>query len=129
MRFSFTSGTLKNKLDFRKNLRKIIERGISEDVTLAALTTYPAEAMGLDKTLGKIQPGFMANLVVTDGNYFDPRSRVTSLWLSGKEKYIADRHKTRLAGKWDLIIQKKTLKLEFDVPSRFKKIKIKIKWL
>ena len=125
MRFSFTSGTLKNKLDFRKNLRKIIERGISEDVTLAALTTYPAEAMGLEKTLGKIQPGFMANLVVTDGNYFDPRSRVTSLWLSGKEKYIADRHKTRLAGKWDLIIQKKTLKLEFDVPSRFKKDKDK----
>ena len=48
MRFSFTSGTLKSKLDFRKNLRRIIERGISEDVTLAALTTYPAEAMGLE---------------------------------------------------------------------------------
>ena len=125
MRFSFTSGTLKNKLDFRKNLRKVIERGISEDVTLAALTTYPAEAMGLDKTLGKIQPGFMANLVVTDGNYFDPRSRVTSVWLSGKEKYITVRHKTRLAGKWDFIIQNKTLKLEFDVPSRFKKDKDK----
>ena len=125
MRFSFTSGTLKNKLDFRKNLRRIIERGISEDVTLAALTTYPAEAMGLEKTLGKVQPGFMANLVVTDGNYFDPRSRVTSVWLSGKEKYIADRHKTRLAGEWDLIIQNKTLKLEFDVPSRLKKDKDK----
>tara|TARA_B100001175_G_scaffold316412_1_gene330297 strand:- start:311 stop:2188 length:1878 start_codon:yes stop_codon:yes gene_type:complete len=67
----------------------------------------------------------MANLVVTDGNYFDPRSRVTSVWLSGKEKYIADRHKTRLAGKWDLIIQNKTLKLEFDVPSRLKKDKDK----
>ena len=125
MRFSFTSGTLKNKLDFRKNLRRIIERGISKDVTLAALTTYPAEAMGLEKTLGKVQPGFMANLVVTDGNYFDPRSRVTSVWLSGKEKYIADRHKTRLAGEWDLIIQNKTLKLEFDVPSRLKKDKDK----
>jgi imidazolonepropionase-like amidohydrolase len=81
--------------------------------------------MGLEKTLGKVQPGFMANLVVTDGNYFDPRSRVTSVWLSGKEKYIADRHKTRLAGKWDLIIQNKTLKLEFDVPSRLKKDKDK----
>ena len=123
IRFGLTSGTLKNKLDFRKNLQKIIDRGISQDVTLAALTTYPAEAMGLDQVLGKIQPGFMANLVVTDGNYFDPRSRVTSIWLAGKEKYITERHKTVLAGKWDIDIQNNTYELELTVPSIYKKDK------
>ena len=123
MRFSFTSGTLKKKADFRKNLRRIIERGISQDVALAALTTYPAEAMGVGTILGKIQSGFIANLVVTDGNYFDPRTRVTSIWLAGEEKFIADKHKVKLAGKWDLIIRDKSYELELDVPSALKKDK------
>ena len=121
LRFSLTSGTLKNKKDFRKNLQKIIDRGLSQDVALAALTTYPAEAMGAEKILGKIQPGYMANLVVTDGNYFDTRSRVTSIWLAGKEKYITDRHKPIIAGKWELEIDKNTYDLEFSVPSTYKK--------
>ena len=123
IRFSSTSGTLKKKTDFRKNLRRIIERGISQDATLAALTTYPAEAMGVGTVLGKIQSGFIANLVITDGNYFDPRTRVTSVWLAGKEKFIADKHKVKLAGKWDLIIKDKSYELELDVPSAIKKDK------
>ena len=123
LRFSLTSSTLKKKSEFRKNLQKIIDRGLPQDVALAALTTFPAEAMGLSKVLGKIQPGYMANLVVTDGNYFDPKSRITSIWLSGKEYYIAQRHKPKLAGKWNLEIEKKTYDLEFSIPSSYKKNK------
>jgi len=125
LRFGLTSGTLKKKSDFRKNIRRIIDRGISQEVVLAALTTYPAEAMGMDKVLGKIQPGFMANLVITDGNYFDLRSRVTSVWLAGKEKYITERHKIILAGKWDIDIMGNTYELELSVPSIYKKDKNK----
>ena len=123
LRFSFTSGTLKNKKDFRKNLQKITDRGLSQDIALAALTTYPAEAMGVNKTVGKIQPGYIANLVVTDGNYFDSRSRVTSIWLAGKEKYISERHKTIIAGKWELEIEGNTYDMEFFVPSTYTKTK------
>ena len=123
LRFSFTSGTLKKKLEFRKNLRKIIDRGLPEDVALAALTTYPAQAMGLDKVLGKIQPGYIANLVITDKNYFDTKSRITSLWLAGKEKYIAERFKPKFAGKWEINIENKTYELELSVPKIYKKDK------
>jgi len=123
LRFNLTSGTLKNKKEFRKNLQKIIDRGLPQDVALASLTTFPAEAMGVNKVLGKIQPGYMANLVVTDGNYFDPKSRITSIWLSGKEYYIADRYKPKLAGKWSLEIGKETYDLEFSIPSSYKKDK------
>ena len=79
--------------------------------------------MGVGTVLGKIQSGFIANLVVTDGNYFDPRTRVTSIWLAGEEKFIADKHKVKLAGKWDLIIKDKSYELELDVPSLLKKDK------
>ena len=125
IRFCFTSGTLKNKASFRKNLQTIIDRGLPQDVALAALTTYPAEAMGAENILGKIQSGFMANLVVTDGNYFNPKSRVTSLWLGGEEKYIANRHKPSLAGKWEFKIEDNVFEIEFNVPEKYKKDKIK----
>jgi len=83
---------------------------------LAALTTFPAEAMGVGKTLGKIQPGYMANLIVTDGDYFDPKSRIISLWLAGEENYMAPRHKVNLVGKWTLTIHNKEYDLEFSTP-------------
>ena len=83
--FSLSSHGLKNKSQFRTNLKRIIDRGFSKDVALAALTTYPAEAMGVSKPLGKVQPGYMANLVIVDGNYFDPKSRITSVWVGGEE--------------------------------------------
>ncbi|MFL3007627.1 MAG: amidohydrolase family protein [Candidatus Neomarinimicrobiota bacterium] len=113
IRFSFTSATLKNKKEFRKNLQKIIDRGLPKSVALSALTTYPAEAMGIEKIMGKIQPGYLANLVVTDGDYFDTKSRVTSLWMNGKEYYVANKHKTVIKGNWELDISGKLYELSF----------------
>ena len=104
---------MKKKTDFRKNIQKIIDRGLSRDVALAALTTYPSEAMGVEKVLGKIQPGFMANLVVTDGDFFNPKTRVTSLWLAGKEYFVAERFKPKLEGEWELNIEEKSYVLSF----------------
>ena len=121
LRFSFTSATLKNKKDFRKNLRKIIDRGLPKSVALSALTTYPSEAMGLEKTIGRIQPGYIANLVITDGDYFDPKSRVTALWMSGKEYFISNRHSVSLKGNWKLDINDKLYDLSFKISSDKKK--------
>ena len=85
-------------------------------MVLAALTTFPAEAMGVGKTLGKIQPGYMANLVVTDGDYFDPKSRIISLWLAGEENYMAPRFQLNAKGTWALNLHKKEYVLEFSLP-------------
>ena len=121
LRFGFTSGTLKNKKEFRKNIQKIIDRGLPKNVALAALTTYPAESMGVEKILGKIQPGFIANFVITDGDYFNPKSRVTSLWLSGKEYFIAEKFKPKLAGNWELDVEGKIFELIFsNIKPKFK---------
>ncbi|MEC9050456.1 MAG: amidohydrolase family protein, partial [Candidatus Neomarinimicrobiota bacterium] len=116
MQFCFTSSPLKKKTDFRTNLQKIIDRGLPRDVVLAALTTVPAEAMGVGKILGKIQPGYMANLVVTDGDYFDPKSRIISLWIAGEENYMAPRFQLNAKGTWALNLHKKEYILEFSLP-------------
>ena len=81
--------------------------------------------MGAEKILGKDpKPGYMANLVVTDGNYFDARCEILFDLTQEKEKYITDRHKPIIAGKWELEIDKNTYDLEFSVPSTYKKTNV-----
>ena len=116
--FSLSSHGLKKKSQFRTNLARIIDRGFSKDVALASITTYPAEAMGASKTLGKIAPGFMANLVIVDGDYFDPKSRILSVWVGGEEYFISDRTTISLKGKWNLTMAgKDKYEIIFKTPS------------
>ena len=119
--FGLTSSKLKNKTEFRKNLQKMIDRGLPQDVAHAAMTTFPARAMQMEKVLGRIQPGYMANLVVTDGNYFNPKSRVTSLWIAGEEHYIAPRHVHDIKGEWKLNVGDISVQLKFSKPNKKKK--------
>jgi imidazolonepropionase-like amidohydrolase len=51
---ALTTYGLEDKVAFRKNLRLALDRGLSEDDALAALTTVPARLCGLDRLLGKV---------------------------------------------------------------------------
>ena len=44
---------------------------------------HTTAAIGM-KSLGKIAPGYDANLVIVDGEYFDPKSKILSVWVNGK---------------------------------------------
>lgn len=87
---AFTTYSLSDKKAFRKNLKLAIERGLSEDDALAALTTVPAKLCGVDKQLGTIEAGKIANLTIVEGKgYFDPESRVRDVWIDGRNFHIA----------------------------------------
>ena len=101
--FALTSAELKDKKDFRKNLSRAVNRGLNESAALAALTTNPAKEFGQAKRLGKVAPGFIANLVVTDGNYFDEKSKVQSVWIDGNEYEVAPDPLVDAVGDWTLI--------------------------
>ena len=118
--FSFSSHGLMNKSKFRFNIQRIIDRGFSKDVALAALTTYPAQAMGVNKLLGRIQKGFIANLVIVDGDYFDAKSRVLSVWINGNEYFISDKDSFSFRGEWELSLGNKKYKLNITIPASVK---------
>jgi imidazolonepropionase-like amidohydrolase len=85
LEIALTTSGLTEKKDFRKNLRLAVDRGLSETNALAALTTVPAKLCGLDKLLGTIEAGKQANLTVVNGKgYFDPESKVHSVWIDGR---------------------------------------------
>jgi imidazolonepropionase-like amidohydrolase len=82
---AFTTYGLGDKKNFRKKLRLAVDRGFSEDNALAALTTIPAKLCGVDRQLGTIEVGKIANLTVVDGtNYFQPEARIREVWVDGR---------------------------------------------
>jgi imidazolonepropionase-like amidohydrolase len=80
--FGFSSLSAKSK-DIQSNLRRMIAAGLSEDAALAALTTTPAQLLGLSDRLGTIDAGKIANLVVSDKPYFNEKSKVRYVFVDG----------------------------------------------
>ncbi len=85
---ALTTDELDDKGDFAKNLRKAILHGLGEDDALAMLTTNPAEVLGVADRLGRVAPGFLANLVVTDGPLFDEETEIRDVWVGGRRHEI-----------------------------------------
>jgi imidazolonepropionase-like amidohydrolase len=89
LEIALTTYGLSDQKEFRKNVRMAIERGLSEDDALAALTTVPAKLCGVEKQLGTIEPGKIANLTIVDGKgYFDAESRVREVWIDGQNYHV-----------------------------------------
>lgn len=82
---ALTTHGLSDRKAFRKNLRSALDRGLSEEDALAALTTVPARLCGVEKRLGTIEAGKLANLTIIAGSsYFNPESKVDAVWIDGR---------------------------------------------
>jgi imidazolonepropionase-like amidohydrolase len=81
--FGFSTMSAKTK-DIPANLRRMIAAGLTEDAALAALTTNPAQLLGLSDRMGTVDNGKMANLVITDKSYFNEKAKVRYVFVDGK---------------------------------------------
>lgn len=81
--FSFSARDVKAK-DVRKNLRRLVEAGLSERAAMAALTVNPANLLGVGNILGTIEKGKMANLFITDKPWLDEKSNVRYVMVEGR---------------------------------------------
>jgi hypothetical protein len=78
--FALTSGG--GSADLREGIRKAMEYGLSEQAALAAVTTAPAELLGIPYMV-RIEEGMSANFVVTDGELFDEDANVAYTFVAG----------------------------------------------
>jgi len=69
--------------------------GFPYDEALKSITLYPAEAFGLDKDLGSIDVGKVANIVVANGDPLDVKTDVKRVFIRGREIPMENRQ-TRL---------------------------------
>ena len=66
--------------------------GLSKADAVKAVTLYPAQIMNVADRLGSIETGKMANLVVTDGDLLEIRSRIRYLFIDGRPVVLTSRH-------------------------------------
>ncbi len=95
----FTFGTSGARTsEIRSNLRAVVRMGLSPDRALSALTVDAARLLGLERSMGTVENGKIANLVVTDGDYFDDSSRIRLVVVDGV-RYTIDRGDSKLEGR------------------------------
>jgi len=102
VKFAFYSGGLTTTKDILKNTKKAIDAGLKTDAALRALTLSPAEIYGVADRLGSIEAGKIANLVVTDGDLFEEKTKVKFVFVDGRKFEIREPEKPKDAPKGDM---------------------------
>ncbi len=84
VKFAFQSGGVTAMADYFANAGKAIENGLSRDAAIRAMTLGAAEILGVDKTLGSIEAGKVANLVVVKGDLFGRDKFTSHVFVDGR---------------------------------------------
>jgi imidazolonepropionase-like amidohydrolase len=108
VKFAFYSGAITAPKDILKAAKKSIDAGLSLDAAIRAFTLTPAEIFGVADRLGSIETGKIANLIVTDGDIFEEKTKVKFVFVDGRKFTIREPEKPKdppkgdLTGKWKL---------------------------
>jgi len=99
---------------FWPRLKMAVAAGLTEKQALTALTTQAAELAGIANIAGKLAPGYMADLVITQGNPFVD-GKIVSVWLQGKEHALRPKS-YRWHGDYKLRFAQMELDLSLTMP-------------
>jgi imidazolonepropionase-like amidohydrolase len=83
--FALVSGAAGKTGDFLPGIRKAIDNGLSADDALRAVTLAPARILGVDRQLGSLDRGKIANLVVSDKPIFTKDAKIKRVYVDGRE--------------------------------------------
>jgi hypothetical protein len=98
VKFAFQSGGLQNLADFFVNAGKTTESGLSKDAAIRAMTLGAAEILGVDKQIGSIEVGKIANLAVVRGDVFARDRFVSRVVVDGKVFELKEQPRTPQGG-------------------------------
>jgi len=83
--FAFSSGGFETVRLIPFQAAMSVAWGLSKERALQAMTLDAAKIFGADRLVGSIEPGKVANLVVTNGDAMEIRSRVLHVVIAGKD--------------------------------------------
>ncbi len=66
--------------------------GLPKEEALKGVTLYPAQIFGVDKLVGSIEVGKLANLVLTDGDILEHRTRIKQMFIDGRPVDPSNKH-------------------------------------
>lgn len=84
------SGSAVRNLPFHAGMAAAF--GLPKTEALKAVTLYPAQILNVADRLGSIEPGKIANLVITDGDPLETRTHIRRLFIEGRDVPLTSRH-------------------------------------
>ncbi|MFM1877567.1 MAG: hypothetical protein RLZZ241_433 [Bacteroidota bacterium] len=110
--FAFTLQGLKSPSDLNKQVRKAIQYGLSPDKALEALTSIPARLLGKSNLLGSLEPGHLANFLITSGPVFEEQTTLYENWVQGQQEILQDMNRKDIRGTYTLSASQEAFTLE-----------------
>lgn len=95
VKFAFGSGGNQFSRNLPYQAAQAVAFGLPYEEALKSVTLYPAQIWGVAGSLGSLEAGKSADLMVTDGDPLEVRTQVKRLFIQGKEVDLESRH-TRL---------------------------------
>lgn len=128
--FALTAHGLKSPREFKTNLIKAIDLGLSDTKALEALTTIPAQLLGKQNQIGSLKNGTYANFLITSGPIFDSKTVLYENWVQGRKNIIENQDIVDITGNYsfsiagesyDMTLSGALSKLKADISSDHKK--------
>jgi len=111
IKFAFSSYSTPEPDKFLGNIMIAVEKGLPTEKALRALTVDAAAILGVDRVLGTIESGKIANLVISQGDPLLKDSKVKYVFADGikfdmKEKKAegGDKPTVNVSGKWEIMV-------------------------
>ena len=83
--FAFSSEGLDQPRDFLRNAARTVKEGLPADAAVRALTINAARIAGAAERVGSLERGKIANIIVTDGDLFEDRTRIVHIFVDGRK--------------------------------------------
>ena len=101
-----TAGLRRPESEFWPRVRKAVQHGLPASAALAALTTTPADMLGLARSHGTIVAGKAASLVVASGDLFSgDEAEVQLVWVDGEPFELDAWRRFDARGTWQIAWQ------------------------
>jgi imidazolonepropionase-like amidohydrolase len=88
--FAFSSDGIREPREFVRNAARAVKEGLPADAAIRALTINAARIAGADNRLGSLERGKIANVIVTDGDLFEERTRIRHVFVDGRLVDVED---------------------------------------
>lgn len=89
VRFVFTSRGTRSPREFLTAVQKSIDHGLSKDSALAALTNDSAAMLGVDRMIGTVEVGKIANLLIASAEFGTANFKVRTVFADGQKTDLA----------------------------------------
>jgi imidazolonepropionase-like amidohydrolase len=83
--FAFSSSGIQQPRDFLRNAARAVKDGLPADAAVRALTINAARIAGASERVGSLERGKIANVIVTDGDLFEDRTRIVHVFVDGRK--------------------------------------------